>query len=203
MPSSAPLLRLDALTVAGLEPVDLDVAGGDCVAIRGSSGSGKSLLLRAVADLDPAGGAAMLDGVPRHAMSGPEWRRRVTYVASDSGWWSERVGDHFDPWSAVSADASRLGLPTDCDHWRVDRLSTGERQRLAVLRALAQRPRVLLLDEPTSGLDEALTLSAERLVRDRLADGAAALWVTHDAAQARRVATRSLAIADGRLAEAP
>ena len=55
----------------------------------GPSGSGKSLFLRALADLDPNEGDLRLDGESREAMSGPQWRRRVTYVAGESGWWDD------------------------------------------------------------------------------------------------------------------
>ena len=81
------------------------------------------------------------------------------------------------------------------------RLSTGERQRLGLVRALALRPRVLLLDEPTSGLDDTATEAVERLIRERLDDGASVLWVTHDEAQARRLGRRSLWVTDGVVAE--
>jgi len=65
-------LRLRGLTARGLDPVDLDVADGECVAVMGPSGSGKSLLLRAIADLDPSEGEAAIDGRDRTAMSGPD-----------------------------------------------------------------------------------------------------------------------------------
>ena len=84
--------------------------------------------------------------------------------------------------------------------WSVARLSSGERQRLALLRVLANRPPVLLLDEPTANLDEATTARVEALLKDyRTLHGAGVLWVSHDPQQLRRVADRHLRIADGRL----
>ena len=110
-------------------------------------------------------------------------------MPADSGWWEPTVGAHFDDGEAGTGFAVRLGLPADCLGWPVTRLSTGERQRLALARALAVRPSVLLLDEPTASLDEASTAAAESLLRDWLGDGGALLVVTHDAAQADRMPT--------------
>ncbi len=195
------MLSVRALSRPGLEPVSFELAPGECLAVRGGSGSGKSLLLRAIADLDPNHGQLSLGGRPREAMSGPEWRRLVTYVPAEPGWWAETVGGHFSAWSAAEPLAAALGLPAECRDWPVSRLSTGERQRLALVRALVGRPRVLLLDEPTSGLDRATGAAAETLVAGHRAAGGAALWVTHDPAQAGRVASRVLAVEAGRVRE--
>jgi ABC-type multidrug transport system ATPase subunit len=95
-----------------------------------------------------------------------------------------------------------LGLPADCGDWPVARLSTGEKQRLALARSLVLAPRVLLLDEPTSGLDPEAVERVETLIRARQKDGVSIVWTTHDRAQARRVARRWLEIENGRLREA-
>jgi ABC-type lipoprotein export system ATPase subunit len=81
----------------------------------------------------------------------------------------------------------------------VARLSTGERQRLALLRALGPENRVLLLDEPTSGLDSDSTELVEALLRRRMANGTAILLVTHDPKQAQRMASHHYELEDGRL----
>ncbi len=169
--------------------------------MRGPSGAGKSLLLRALADLDPNDGELSLDGERREAMPAPHWRRRVTYLPAEPGWWAETVGAHFADWAAAEPLVEALGLPAASRDWPVSRLSTGERQRLALVRALVQRPRVLLLDEPTAGLDETARDAVETLIATRLAEGAAALWVTHDAGQARRLARRCLRVEGGRVTE--
>lgn len=192
------MLRLEQLQPHGLDRFDLKLSAGECVAVQGPSGSGKTLLLRAIADLDPCPGDVLLNGVSRSAMSGPAWRRRVMYVAAESGWWAERVGEHFEDWQDTSGRHGSLGLPADCDEWPVQRLSTGERQRLALLRALEAAPSVLLLDEPTSGLDETAVAAVEDLLDGHRRDGAALVWVTHDPAQAARVATRRLNLDSGR-----
>lgn len=189
-------LRARGLRHAHAGPFDLDLPPGACLAITGPSGSGKSLLLRMVADLDPHEGDAWLDGVGRNALSGPEWRRRVAYAPAEPGWWRERVGDHF--W-APRPDAARLGLAPDIWDRAVAACSTGERARLALLRALAAGPAMLLLDEPTGALDHDTTLAVEVLLAERMRAGLGLLLVTHDTAQAERLGTMRRRMASGRL----
>ncbi len=195
------MLEVENLSRPGLGPASFRVEAGECVAVRGPSGAGKSLLLRAIADLDPSSGRVMLDGVAREAISGPAWRRRVLYLAAESGWWGETVAEHFQDWAACAGSAERLYLPGDIGGAPVSRLSTGERQRLALLRAVERRPAVLLLDEPTAALDAAARDAVEALVGDLLAAGTAVLWVSHDEAQAARVASRRLVVEAGRVRE--
>jgi ABC-type iron transport system FetAB ATPase subunit len=101
------------------------------------------------------------------------------------------VGDHFR--DDVRALLAELGFGPGTLDWQVERLSSGERQRLALVRLLENRPRVLLLDEPTANLDLPNTSNVERLVRDYVRQtGAACLWVTHDTQQIERVADERL-----------
>lgn len=182
-------------------PVDLRLRHGELLCLSGASGSGKTLLLRAVADLDPAEGELTLEGVPRSAMTGPAWRRRVAYVPAESAWWARRPSEHF---RCSEAALNALGLSQSTFDREIARLSTGERQRFALLRMLSLRPRALLLDEPTAALDEAATLAAERLLRDYLSEqGAAAIWVSHDSAQIARIADSRCLLRDGRLSCPP
>jgi ABC-type iron transport system FetAB ATPase subunit len=184
----------------------LTVSGGECVVIAGPSGAGKSRQLRVVADLDPGpadrAGVIQLDGVDHLNYSGVEWRRRVAYLAAESQWWFDDVASHF-PVSPSIEDLQALGLPAKLLQQPVRRLSTGERQRLALLRLLAGEPRVLLLDEPTAALDPRSTRAVERLVTDyRNRNQAAVVWVSHDVGQARRIANRYFSLADGHFVEA-
>lgn len=201
-------LRLIDLRPKGLEPVDLRIATGELVFLSGPSGSGKSLLLRAVADLDPHAGEVLIDDVPRSAISAPAWRRRVGLLPAESHWWGDRVGDHFyDPGSrAGEIDAeitdllNRLDFSADVLGWSASRLSTGERQRLALARLIANRPEALLLDEATANLDPLNRDRVEAIVRDYRRDRVAALfWVSHDPEQRQRLAGRSLVIRNARL----
>ncbi|MFQ5954115.1 MAG: ATP-binding cassette domain-containing protein, partial [Kiloniellales bacterium] len=138
----------------------------------------------------------------REALDAPAWRRQVTYVAAVSAWWADRVGPHFDDWDAARPILKALGLAADALDWTVARLSTGERQRLALARALVLQPRVLLLDEPTAALDVDATTAVEAVLKDRLQDGVAILLVSHDIAQARRLARRQFRVEAGVLREA-
>lgn len=193
------MLTISGLRRPGIEPVDLSVSEAECVAISGPSGAGKSLLLRMIADLDPNHGEVRLNGTAREAIPAPEWRRQVIYVAAESGWWAGDVGAHFADRNGAAALLNELALPPDALTWPVVRLSTGERQRLALARALELEPRVLLLDEPTSGLDPEAASKVEGLLRRRLAQGAVIVLVTHDRDQAKRMADRRLSMEHGRL----
>lgn len=192
------MFEVENLCRPGLIAASFTVAAGECMAVRGASGAGKTVLLRALADLDPASGRVALDGVPREAVTGPQWRRWVRYLPAEPAWWAERVRDHFDDWAAAEPLARRLLLPEGIGDQPIAVLSTGERQRLALIRALAGQPRVLLLDEPTAALDTAARDAAQTLLEGVRADGAALLWVTHDPAQEARMATRTLTVAGGR-----
>lgn len=196
------MLSVRDLHRPGLFNATFDLADRECVAVRGPSGSGKTLLLRGIADLDPNEGVVTLDGRSRENMPAPQWRRLVTYVPAEPGWWGETVGAHFPDWSSTENLVEALRLPSSSRDWPIQRLSTGERQRLALVRALLLHPRVLLLDEPTSGLDPDAVAAVERQIGKHLAEGASALWVTHDAVQANRVARRCLEVNQGRITEA-
>lgn len=181
-----------------LEPIDLQITAGECITLSGPSGSGKSRLLRALADLEPHQGEAWFDDREMYSFSAPAWRREVGLLPAESAWWAERVGDHFPrPDPSLMA---LLDLSADAMQWEVSRLSSGERQRLALVRLLCNRPGVLLLDEPTANLDQQNIDRVEGLISDwRRNQSVAVFWVTHDPDQQRRVGDRMWQIADGRL----
>ncbi len=195
------MLKVRGLTRPGLGPIDLDLSEGECVALTGPSGAGKTLLLRAIADLDPNDGQVTLKGAAREETPAPEWRRRVSYFAAESGWWEDTVAAHFADAEAARRLLPALGLGPQALNWRIDHLSTGERQRLALIRLLVQSPPVLLLDEPTSALDADTARAVETEIKKRCEDGAAVLIVTHDGEQIKRLAGRRLHMKSGRLRE--
>ncbi len=195
-----------ALTVKQLRselagPFELSLGMGTCAAITGASGSGKSLFLRMVADLDPNEGEVWLNEQARAAMPAPAWRKQVTYVAAESGWWAEIVLQHFPAGrrDEITALASHLGLRAELLDAPVAQLSTGEKQRLALVRALLPAPPVLLLDEPTGPLDEESVVRVETLLRQRMAAGTSILLVTHDPSQAERLGDQRYRMAARRL----
>ena len=190
------LLQIRNLSGAGFGPVDLSLAEGACLCLSGPSGAGKSRLLRAITDLDPHRGELMLDDRPSGTFLPSEWRRCIGLLPAESGWWSERVGDHFD--AGISPDTvADLGFGTEIFDEPVDHLSSGQKQRLALLRLLANQPEVLLLDEPTANLDPANTGRVERLLARTMHGGAALLWVSHDSAQIARVSNRHQVMSGG------
>jgi putative ABC transport system ATP-binding protein len=195
------MLQVRDLRTNILKPASLSLSAGECIAVRGPSGAGKTLLLRAIADLDPNEGLVILDGRDRSTIAGPEWRRLVGYVPAEPGWWADTVGEHFGEWTAALAFFRHLGFPEETKAWPITRLSTGERLRLALIRALIVRPKVLLLDEPTAALDAASVAAVESLIGTRIRAGLAVLWVTHDAEQAKRIAHRLLMVEAGQVRE--
>jgi putative ABC transport system ATP-binding protein len=184
------------LEVYGLQsalagPFSFSVAPGACLAITGPSGSGKSLLLRLIADLDAATGGVLLNGEDRATMAAPLWRARCPYVAATPGFWEPTAAEHFASdrrdearalAEAMKFDAARFDAP-------VALLSTGERQRIALARALLLDAPALLLDEPTGPLDPDTTAAVADLLAERLAKGLALVLITHDKALAERLAT--------------
>jgi ABC-type multidrug transport system ATPase subunit len=197
-----PALRIELLATELIGPISLDIAAGECVALMGPSGAGKSLLLRAIVDLDPNVGKVTAGARGRGEMPASEWRKLVALVPAESGWWADRVGDHFPKGFNAKELIGRLGLDGSLD-WDVARLSTGERQRLALARTLCRKPLALLLDEPTASLDEHATGLVEQLIQECCGDGIAVLLVTHDRPQAARLARRVLRMREGRIDQLP
>jgi ABC-type iron transport system FetAB ATPase subunit len=197
----ATALLVKNLRSAFAGPFELNLGTGACAAITGPSGSGKSLFLRMIADLDLNEGKVWLNERERGSMPAPQWRRQATYVSAESGWWADRVIEHFDVnrRSEVAALAARLGLRPDLLDAPVAQLSTGEKQRFSLVRALLPSPPVLLLDEPTGPLDEESVAKVEALLQERKATGTSILLVTHDPNQAERLGDQRYRMVAGHL----
>lgn len=209
------LVRHDARTDATLlAPTDFSLAAGERVVITGPSGSGKSVLLRALALLDPLDGGHVLwhgHAVDRRAIA--RYRRSVAYVRQRPALVEGSVEDNLRyPYSLhvyrdVRFDRERAvhlieaaGKNKDFLGQRASDLSGGEAQVVALIRVLQLTPEALLLDEPTASLDPESARAIEALVTEWFeADrpSRASIWVSHDPAQAERVGSRRLAMRAG------
>ncbi|MFW5876296.1 MAG: ABC transporter ATP-binding protein [Myxococcota bacterium] len=202
-------LRDVDIGVAGrrlLRAVSLQARPGERVGLVGPSGSGKTTLLRVVAGLvDPFAGRIELDGETGDELGWPTWRRRVTYVAQQPiatpGTVLQNLERPFQfdrrrgpgigsAWARRLVE--RLHLEPSALEQEARTLSVGQKQRVALVRALGIDPRVLLLDEPTGALDAESARAVEALITERTGAGAAALIVTHDRAQVQRWCTEVL-----------
>ncbi|MCK5539534.1 MAG: ATP-binding cassette domain-containing protein [Deltaproteobacteria bacterium] len=192
-------LTITSLIYRHLGPFDLTIEAGETVSLSGSSGAGKSLLLRALADIDPHDGEVCLNGQSCQSFPAPEWRRQVALLPAESQWWHDTVGEHFQGSLAPEIWAS-LGFEGQVKSWSITRLSSGEKQRLAILRLLQNNPKVLLLDEPTANLDPENSQRVENLFLNyQREQGAAILWITHSVEQGRRLGRRHYQLENGRL----
>ena len=209
-------LRVEGLTFTypGWPPtltgLDLEVARGESGFLLGPSGGGKTTVLRCVAGLERGyGGRVLWDGGPLDALAPHE--RGVGMLFQEPA-----LFPHLDAWRNVAFSFPYLRVPRarhreDALRWldlvglrakadaRVDELSGGQRQRVALARTLAARPRIVLLDEPLSALDRGMRDELGPRVRDLLRETrVAALWVTHDEEEARRLGDRVWRLRDGR-----
>ncbi|KWO60283.1 ABC transporter ATP-binding protein [Burkholderia ubonensis] len=202
-----------------LAPTDFSLPAGARVAITGPSGSGKSVLLRALALLDPLdGGRVLWRGRLIRRSAIPRYRRSVAYLRQRPAQTDGTVESQLRyPYSlAVYRDltfdraraeqlAARAGRGADFLDKRASELSGGEAQIATLLRVLQLDPDVLLLDEPTSALDPDSTRAIEALVGawfDAAPDARAYLWISHDPAQAARIGTLRVTMQAGVLSAA-
>jgi putative ABC transport system ATP-binding protein len=198
-----------------LQDIDLKIDGGDRIAVVGPTGSGKTLLLRALARLDPVSSGEILwrdqtvfgDDVPR-------FRRQAIYLHQSptliDGTIDENLRlpfsfrahcDEFSP-KLMSTLLEQLDRTDSFLKRPVRNLSGGEAQIVALLRAIQLQPTLLFLDEPTAALDDDSTRRIEQLVAiwfDERPDRRAWVWVSHDKQQVSRVASKIVEMNAGRL----
>lgn len=199
-----------------LNGLDLDLHGGEFLAILGPNGAGKSTLLRTLAGLLRTVGDVRLDGRELHRISARERARLIAVVpqglralpdftlqrfvlagryAHLSRFQAPRPVD----WHAVTAAITEVNL-LGLEHRLLNELSGGQRQRALIARALAQEARILLVDEPTAALDAAHQLSVFAHLHRLTQAGKSVLVVTHDWNLASQFADRLLLMHEGRIA---
>ena len=193
-----------------LDNISLSIERAEVLAVLGPSGAGKSTFLRLLNRLDePTSGTVLLDGADYLTLNPRDLRRRIGMVMQRAFLFPGTIADNvrFGPKQAgkVLSDQSvedllaQVGLAGFGDRNALT-LSGGEAQRVAITRALANEPDILLLDEPTSALDEVAKLGVESLLESLIRQRhLTCVWVTHDAAQAARMADKVLLLEAGRM----
>ena len=207
--------RQGAEVIRALRGVDLEVARGEFLAVKGASGSGKSTLLHLVGGLDrPDEGEVRLEGASLSTLGDEELallrRRRLGFVlqffnllptmsARENVAFPLLLDGVKDALERAEVALSELGLRERAAH-RPAHLSGGEQQRVALARALVTRPAVVLADEPTGNLDSATGRDILELLRATADAGQTIIMVTHDELAAS-FADRTIRLADGRVVE--
>jgi len=211
----APLFVLDDVVVTRgegedhvhpLSSVTMTIGAGRATVVVGPSGSGKSTLLRLLNRLEePSHGVIRFRGTPLPDYDVLALRRRVGLLLQRPTPFPGAVLDNLRAGAPALSEADgaalldRVGLPASFAGRAAEDLSGGEAQRVCLARALAVGPEVLLLDEATSALDPFAAQVVEGVVRALVADGLSVVMVSHDLAQARRLADDLVVVIDGRV----
>jgi putative ABC transport system ATP-binding protein len=193
-----------------LSNIDLEIQRGELVTIMGPSGSGKSTFLRLINRLSETdSGDILINGMDIKNYPPVELRKKVGMVFQVPvvfrGSVRDNLGFGMKLWGEVidlNKLASNAGIPEELMDAKAGKLSVGEKQRVCIARALANRPEVLLLDEPTSSLDiESAKIIEELLLGLCKEKDLTIFWVTHEMEQAKRIGGRRFVLNNGRLEE--
>ncbi len=193
-----PDLTIKNLNLSSISPnfsqvFDFSIPAGTSMGITGPSGIGKSVLLKALADMLPHSGDIYLGDTESQTIPAERWRRKVTLLPSESQWWHETVGEHFHHFNDDLF--SCLGFNKEVMDWQIIHLSSGEKQRLACIRVLMNEPEALLLDEPTANLDQTNRIQLETLIIEyQKKNQIPLLWISHDKAQLSRICQQLLTL---------
>ncbi|ROR99910.1 amino acid ABC transporter ATP-binding protein (PAAT family) [Sinobacterium caligoides] len=203
-----------------LKNIDLDIASGEIVVLVGSSGTGKSTLLRCCNLLETPDSGVIRVGdfqvdatnITRHAAM--QLRRRAAFVFQNYGLFKnkralENITEGLIVVQGMKKEAAnvigrevldKVGLSDRADAWP-SQLSGGQQQRIGIGRALAQKGDILIMDEPTSALDPELTVEVQELIKLLAKEQTTMLITTHDMAFAAQIASRIVFMADGEIIE--
>ncbi|WP_321325848.1 ABC transporter ATP-binding protein [Thiomicrorhabdus sp.] len=186
-------LTIENLKAKGMSAaIDLQLNAKDICMVSGPSGSGKSQFFKALADLIEHSGKVQLEQQILEQTSPEIWRVQVMYFSAETAWWDDVVATHFDT-PPKEQQLAKIGLDTIMLNANPDSLSSGEKQRFALLRGLQYQPKVLLLDEITANLDPSSEYLVETMVKEYVQQNhAIALWISHDPEQTKRMATKTL-----------
>lgn len=202
-----------------LADINFDVAAGEFVFVSGPSGAGKSTLLKLIGGLElPSRGSVQVNGQrleKMHARARPYLRRAVGLILQDTHLLFDRsvianvtlpliVTGHPQDRALARARAAleKVGLSGKDDMKPIE-LSGGEQQRLAIARAIVNRPAILIADEPTANLDHDSATRIMNVFRDFNQVGVTTLIASHDQALMARYASRTLRIDEGRFTDSP
>lgn len=200
------LVQANGLSIQDrLTRTDLSIEAGSITCLVGPNGSGKTSLLHALARIGRAEGQVRIGGVELSHVAPPLRPRLLTYLpASRDLPWPLAARDLIALGGAteteIETSVERLELVSVADR-RADRLSTGERSRVLIARAMSTCPRLLLLDEPTSNLDPLWQIRLMEMLREEIGGSdRAALVAMHDLDAAARYADRLIVMHCGRIA---